>query len=59
MRDREAKTLASAAAPLGSMVELDGLVKQPFYNGRKGLVVSGRLCKGERLAVELNRGQVR
>jgi hypothetical protein len=52
VRDREAKTL-SAAAPLGSVVELEGLVKQPFYNGRKGLVVSGRLCKGERLAVEL------
>ena len=52
VRDREAKTLA-ACAPLGSAVELDGLVKQPFYNGRKGLVVSGRLCKGERIAVEL------
>ena len=52
VRDREAKTLA-ACAPLGSVVELDGLVKQPFYNGRKGLVVSGRLCKGERLAAEL------
>ena len=52
VRDREAKTLA-ACAPLGSVVELDGLVQQHFYNGRKGLVVSGRLCKGERIAVEL------
>jgi len=52
VRDREGKTLA-ACAPLGSVVELDGLVKQHFYNGRKGLVVSGRLCKGERIAVEL------
>lgn len=51
-RDAEARTLA-ACAPLGSTVELDGLVKQPVYNGKQGVVVSGRLCQGERLAVEL------